>query len=82
VAAVSAVKLIAAPAAILTAALGLGLTGDPLTVAVVCTASPLATSAYILARQLGGDAALAANLVTASTLLSLATLPVAILLVA
>jgi malonate transporter and related proteins len=81
VALTSAVKLMAAPAAIFGAAMLLGLRGDPLTVAVVCTASPLATSAYILARQLGGDAALAANLVTASTLLSLATLPLVIALV-
>jgi malonate transporter and related proteins len=78
VVATSAVKLVAAPGAIYGACLLLGLTGDPLTVAVICTAAPLATSAYILARQLGGDAALAANLVTASTLFSLATLPIVI----
>jgi hypothetical protein len=38
-------------------------------------ASPVATSAYILARQLGGDAGLMANIITVTTLASLVTLP-------
>jgi len=36
----------------------------------------VATSAYILARQLGGDAKLMANIITLTTLLSLVTIPV------
>jgi len=41
---------------------------------------PPATSAYILARQLGGDAPLMANLITVLTLLSALTMPVVVAL--
>lgn len=51
-------------------------------IAVICTAAPVATSAYILARQLGGDSTLMANLISLTTLFSLATLPATLLLVA
>ena len=59
----------------------LGLTGMALQIAMICVASPVATSAYILARQLGGDARLMANIVTVTTLLSLATIPLTLMLV-
>ena len=77
----SAIKLLLAPAVVYAACLLLGLSGAPLVVAVLCMAAPLATSSYILARQLGGDATLAANLVTATTLISLVTLPIVVALV-
>jgi len=38
-------------------------------------AMPTATSAYILARQLGGDAPLMATITTAQTLLAMLSLP-------
>ena len=44
-------------------------------VMVLLCACPLAASAYILARQMGGDHELAASLITAQTLLSALTLP-------
>ena len=44
-------------------------------VAAAGVAAPVATSAYILARQLGGDAKLMANIITVTTLLSLITIP-------
>ena len=44
-------------------------------VAVLFNGLPTATSAYILARQLGGDATLMASLITAQTLLAMLTLP-------
>jgi|SRR5699024_10543370 len=47
---------------------------------VLFTALPTATSAYILARQLGGDHTLLATILTAETVLSAATLPLALLL--
>lgn len=53
-----------------------GVTGMPRAVAVICGATPTATSAYILARQLGGDATLMANLITATTLAAIVTMPV------
>lgn len=49
-------------------------------VAVICGAVPPATSAYILARQMGGDAVLMASIVTVATLLAAATLPLAVFL--
>ncbi|PMR71957.1 AEC family transporter [Billgrantia endophytica] len=69
------VKLVMMPALVLVLALILGL--DPVTrdVALLFAALPTATSAYILARQLGGDAELMAALITGQTLLAMATLP-------
>jgi predicted permease len=49
-------------------------------VIMVFAAVPTATSAYILARQMGGDAELMAAIITAQTLLSMLTLPVVLML--
>jgi predicted permease len=56
-------------------ALLLGLRGAPVEVIALAGAVPTATSSYILARLLGGDAELMAALVTATTLAALLTLP-------
>jgi predicted permease len=45
---------------------------------VLFAALPTSSSAFILARQLGGDTALMAAIITAHTLLSFATLPLAL----
>ncbi len=76
----SALKLIVLPA--MTYALARGFGADPmtLTVGVVFAALPVATSSFILARQLGGDARLMANLCAVQTLLSMVTLPLALVL--
>jgi predicted permease len=76
----SALKLIALPA--MTYALASGFGADPvtLTVGVLFTALPVASSSFILARQLGGDAALMANLCAVQTLLALITLPLTLVL--
>jgi predicted permease len=73
--AATAAQLLLKPA--LAAALGLllGLGGTALGVVVLACAVPTATSAYILARLLGGDAELMAALVTTTTLAALVTLP-------
>jgi predicted permease len=49
-------------------------------VVVIFAAVPTATSAYILARQMGGDAELMAGIITAQTLISMLTLPVVLIL--
>ncbi|CAE7941034.1 unnamed protein product, partial [Symbiodinium necroappetens] len=54
----------------------LDVTGTAAFVAVLFNGLPTATSAYILARQMGGDAVLMASLITAQTLLAMLTLPV------
>ncbi|MHB0774752.1 AEC family transporter [Halomonas sp. WWR20] len=71
----SIVKLAAMPLLVLGLAWLTGL--DPVSrdVALLFAALPTATSAYILARQLGGDAELMAALVTGQTLLAMLTLP-------
>ncbi|MDX6748369.1 AEC family transporter [Geminicoccaceae bacterium 1502E] len=81
VTAVSALKLLVKP--LLAFALGslLGLGGAALGVIVLATAVPTATSAYILARILGGDAELMAAIITITTLLALLTMPLMLLLV-
>ena len=70
------VRLLGLPAIAIGLALALGLTGLPLAIAVICAATPTATSCYILARQLGGNAPLAANLIAMETVLSIITMPV------
>ncbi len=71
----SLVRLLGLPALTIAGALMLGLTGTPFAIAVICASVPTATSSYILARQLGGDAPLAANLIAMQTVLSIVTMP-------
>lgn len=68
-------KLAATPVIVLALAWLTGL--DPVSrdIALLFAALPTATSAYILARQLGGDAELMAALITGQTLLAMVTLP-------
>lgn len=69
------VKLALMPVLVLGLAMVLGL--DPISrdITLLFAALPTATSAYILARQLGGDAELMAALITGQTLLAMLTLP-------
>tara|TARA_B100000678_G_scaffold283424_1_gene283506 strand:+ start:6279 stop:7208 length:930 start_codon:yes stop_codon:yes gene_type:complete len=53
---------------------GLGLTGVPLVVIAISTATPTAVNGYILAKQMGGDARLMANLIATQTVLSSVTI--------
>ncbi len=54
-----------------------GLTRD---IAILCASVPGATSAYILARQLGGDARMMAGMITATTVAALITMPLVLTL--
>lgn len=78
----SAAKLAVLPLLTWALCLAFGAGGTARSVAVVFAALPTATSSYILARQLGGDADLMAALITAQTVLSIVTLPLAIALLA
>ncbi|MRR51824.1 MAG: AEC family transporter, partial [Rhodocyclaceae bacterium] len=71
-----AVKLIAKPAIAWSVAIALGLSGVYFDVALVFAALPTASSAYILAARMGGDAPRVAWLISASTLLAMVSLPV------
>ena len=48
----------------------------------LCSAVPTSASAYVLARQMGGDAPLLAQIITLQTILAAITMPVAIALAA
>lgn len=53
-----------------------GVTGMSLTIAILCGAAPTAGASYILARKMGGDATLMANIISVQTLLSIITIPI------
>jgi malonate transporter and related proteins len=75
-----AVKLVLLPLATFLTALWLGLSGPALVIAVLINGLPTASSSYILARLMGGDAPFMANLFGAQTLFSMASLPLALTL--
>lgn len=70
-----AVKLLAMPLIALAVARAIGVHGIHFDVAMAFAALPTASSAYILAQRMGGDGARVAWLISASTLLGMATLP-------
>lgn len=71
----AALKLLVVPLLALGVALALGLDATSSAILVIFAALPTAPSAYILARQLGGNAELMAGMITGQTLLALVTLP-------
>ncbi|MCK1384820.1 AEC family transporter [Bradyrhizobium sp. 21] len=75
-------KLVLMPVVALVLAKWFGLSGDSLTIVAICAAVPTSTSAYVLARQMGGDAPLLAQIITLQTILAAITMPIAITLVA
>ena len=72
----SAVKFLAMPVTTVAVASLIGLTGPALVTALLFQALPTASSAYIMARQLGGDAPLMAGITATQTLFALVALPV------
>src|SRR3954464_4399629 len=77
-----AFKLVLMPLLALALALWCGLSGDSLVIVAICSAVPTSSSAYVLARQMGGDAPLLAQIITLQTILAAVTMPIAIALVA
>ncbi len=69
------VSLLVMPAVVFFYALGLGLTGMPLVALILIGSVPTASSGYVLARQLGGDAPLMAGLVTSTSVFAMITMP-------
>lgn len=74
-------KLLLMPALAVTLAIAFGLSGPNLVIVTACAAVPSSPSAYVLARQMGGDAPLLAQIITLQTILAAITMPVAIALV-
>ncbi|ACA14959.1 Auxin Efflux Carrier [Methylobacterium sp. 4-46] len=75
----SAAKFVLMPAATLMACRITGLQGSAAATALLFQALPTASSSYILARQLGGDAPLMAGITAAQTVLAGAAIPLVLL---
>jgi len=71
-------KLILMPVLGVALALWFGISGPSLVIVAVCSAVPTSSSAYVLARQMGGDAPLLAQIITLQTILAAVTMPIAI----
>jgi predicted permease len=75
-------KLILMPVVAVGLALLFGLSGANIAVVACCSSVPTSSSAYVLARQMGGDAPLLAQIITLQTIFAALTMPIAIALVA
>lgn len=74
----TAIRLLGMPVLMFLGAWLFGIDGVARTVAVIAAAVPTGSSSYILARQMGGDAPLMANLITVQVVMAVVTLPVMI----
>ncbi len=74
------VKLILLPILMVVVSNYFGVVGVAFNVAVLAAAVPTAAGSYILARKMGGDATLMANIVTVQVIASLFTLPIILFL--
>jgi malonate transporter and related proteins len=74
-------KLILMPVLGIALALWFGLSGTNLVIVAACSAVPASSSSYVLARQMGGDAPLLAQIITLQTILAAITMPLFITLV-
>jgi malonate transporter and related proteins len=75
-------KLAVMPTIAISLALWFGLDGAALTVVAVASSVPSAPGSYILARQMGGDAPLLANILSMQILVALVTIPAVLAIVA
>lgn len=74
-------KLLLLPLATVVIAALLGVSGEELLLATLFASLPCATSAYILARQMGGDDHMMSGIIVAQTLLAAITMPLMLALV-
>lgn len=68
-------KLIAMPLLVYAFTEFLSVSGTPQHVAVICAAVPTGSGAYVLAKQMGGDAPLVASILTLQVIVAALTLP-------
>lgn len=80
VATATVLKLLAMPAFMAASLTLLGVTGDAFAVALLCGAVPTGSGAYVLARQMGGDAPMVANILTAQVICAAITIPLVLAL--
>jgi predicted permease len=76
----TALKLVLMPALVAALSLAFGLSGATFAVVACCSAVPSASNSYVLARQMGGDAPLMAEILTMQTVIAIITMPVVIAL--
>lgn len=74
-------KLIAMPALAIGLAILFGLGGVNLAVVACCASVPAASNSYVLAKQMGGDAPLLAQILTLQTMLAVLTMQIVISIV-
>ena len=74
-------KLVLMPVLAIALALWFGISGSSLVIVAACSAVPTSSSAYVMARQMGGDAPLLAQIITLQTILAAITMPMVIALV-
>jgi malonate transporter len=75
-------KLLVLPVFMYLALRFFGVSGTPAAVAIICSAVPTGSGAYVLARQMGGDAPLVANILTAQVVCAAITIPLILALTA
>lgn len=73
-------KLFGTPLLVFLLSLVTGISGAAFVACMVCASVPTAMSAYVLARQMGGDAPLVATTVTVQTVVSFFSIPLLIIL--
>ncbi len=76
----SGLKLLLMPLLAVTLARFLGIGGSDLLVTIIAASVPTASAAYVLARQMGGNAPVMAEILTLQTLAALVSMPVLITL--
>jgi len=74
-AAATILKLLAMPLMMAATLMLMGVTGDAFAVALLCGAVPTGSGAYVLARQMGGDAPMVANILTLQVVAAAITIP-------
>ena len=74
-------KLVLMPVLAIALALWFGISGSSLVIVAACSAVPTSSSAYVMARQMGGDAPLLAQIITLQTIFAALTMPIVIALV-
>jgi malonate transporter len=68
-------KLLVMPLVMAGTLMLMGVTGDAFAVALLCGAVPTGSGAYVLARQMGGDAPMVANILTLQVICAAITIP-------
>ncbi|WP_421694967.1 AEC family transporter [Aestuariivirga sp.] len=75
IAAATVLKLLAMPALMAGALWLMGVHGQAFAVALLCAAVPTGSGAYVLARKMGGDAPMVANILTMQVIAAALTIP-------